>query len=171
MKLSFSTKGWRDCCWQDFCRMAKEYGFRGIELHDLREGFLRGRNGPLLPSAALRQLTDLELEIPCLDLLCDIGKGHRQEEHLEELRRCLDSAAELRIPYLRLRASGAPDAPAEADEPVRAFLEAALPLAEEAGVVLLVETYGLYADSARLRALLNRFARDSLAAQIGRAHV
>ena len=40
----------------------------------------------------------------------------------------------------------------------------AMKLAEEAGVVLLVETYGLYADSARLRTLLNRFACDTLAA-------
>ena len=164
MKLSFSTKGWQEYCWQDFCRMAKEYGFQGIELHDLRDGFLRGLNGPLLPSAALRQLMDLELELPCLDLLCDIGNGRRLEKNLEELDRCLKTASELHIPYLRLRASGTPAAPAEADEPVRAFLREALPMAEESCAVLLVETYGLYADSARLRALLNCFACDSLAA-------
>jgi len=164
MKLSFSTKGWGDYNWQDYCRMAKEYGFAGIELHELRSGTFRGVNGPLLPSAVQRQMIDLELEIPCLDALCDIGNEKMADENLQELERCLKVAGELRIPYLRLHAAGAPDAPESADRPVYAFLERAIPMAEEAKVILLVETYGLYADTARLRNLLNYFACEQLAA-------
>ena len=33
MKLSFSTRGWKDCGWEDFLAAAKATGFSGIELH------------------------------------------------------------------------------------------------------------------------------------------
>jgi sugar phosphate isomerase/epimerase len=33
MKLSFSTRGWSDCGWEDFLSAAKATGFSGIELH------------------------------------------------------------------------------------------------------------------------------------------
>ena len=57
MKLSFSTKGWGDYSWQDFCRMAKEYGFQGIELHELRDGDPRRYQGKGVKKAARQSLT------------------------------------------------------------------------------------------------------------------
>jgi len=35
MKLSFSTKGWHDSSFEDFCTIAKELKFQGIELHNI----------------------------------------------------------------------------------------------------------------------------------------
>ena len=37
MKLSFSTFGWHDYTWQDFCEVAKDGGFAGIEVHNIHE--------------------------------------------------------------------------------------------------------------------------------------
>ena len=35
MKLSFSTKGWNGYSFQNFCDIANELGFSGIELYDI----------------------------------------------------------------------------------------------------------------------------------------
>ena len=34
MKLSFSTKGWHNRTFDDFCEIAKDLRFSGIELHN-----------------------------------------------------------------------------------------------------------------------------------------
>ena len=59
MKLSFSTKGWRGVGWTDFCRMAQEFGFSGIELHDPEGMGLTGPDGPIFPGAANRTVRAL----------------------------------------------------------------------------------------------------------------
>ena len=122
--------------------MAKEYGFSGIELHELRDGTFRGTNGPLLPSAVLRQMVDLELQIPCLDALCDIADAAKAEDNLKELERCLKTAIELRIPYLRLHAAGAPDDSPPRETPISAAgAEAGLFLASD-GINALTKSAG-----------------------------
>jgi fatty-acyl-CoA synthase len=50
------------------------------------------------------------------------------------------------------------------DEAVLAQLKQLIPAAEEHGITLLVETNGVYADTNRLRSLLDRAASDSVAA-------
>lgn len=167
MKFSFSTKGWKGRSWADFCRMAKEYGFSGIELHDIHDGVFTGANGPLLPDSAsvtVRQMADLDLKIPCIDALCDIADEKGREENAAELERSIKLAAGLRVPYVRVHAGGEIGAPGSADEAVKALMERVMPYAERQGVILLVETYGIYADTTRLRELLNYFACDSVAA-------
>ena len=52
----------------------------------------------------------------------------------------------------------------ENEEKVGENLEALLPLAEEKGVTLLLKTSGIYADTARLRSMLESFASDWLGA-------
>ena len=78
MKLSFSTKGWRGYGWQEYLDMAKEFGFGGVELHNIRDEAFIGASGPMLLSSVsktLRQLIDMELKIPCIDAVCDIADG------------------------------------------------------------------------------------------------
>ena len=166
MRLSFSTKGWRDVGWDALCRMAQEFGFSAIELHDPEGMGLTVPDGPFFPGAAqrtVRSLIDRGLSLACVDALCDLGLPDRVEENAAELRERIDMARRFRIPYVRLHAAGEPgDEAAEAR--VRSTVSAVLDEAERAGVVLLVETYGIYADTARLRELLNGFASDSLAA-------
>ncbi|MDO4749971.1 MAG: AMP-binding protein, partial [Eubacteriales bacterium] len=168
MKLSFSTNGWESRSWDDYCRMAKEYGFLGIELHDGEmESFTRA-GGPLDRNAALsvrRQLIDLELSIPCVDVRGNMADPARREEMLAGIERRLEACARLGVPCLRLTADQVPGlTPEEEDAAVIAALEQALPEAERLGVTLLMETCGLYADTGRLRELLNWFASDNLAA-------
>ncbi len=37
MKLSFSTKGWHNKSFDEFCVLAKDMRFKGIELHNVKK--------------------------------------------------------------------------------------------------------------------------------------
>ena len=165
MKFSFSTKGWKGCTWDDFCRMAREYSFSGIELHDIDDAVFTGAAGPLAESRkTVRQMVDMGMKIPCIDALCDIADDKCTDQSIKELERCIDAAVKLRVPYVRVHAGGTIDSPDSADAAVRAILDKAIPCAESAGIILLIETYGIFADSKRLREILNYFACDGVAA-------
>ena len=166
MKLSFSTKGWHGRSFEDFCRAAVELGFTGIELHNIRGPFFTDRDGVFREGnapATLRRLYEQKLSIPCIDAICDPSDLSRSEEAMGEIRRCLTLAGTLRIPYVRLRAGDAEDT-ASAVAGISAILSEVLPEAESCGVVLLVETSGVFAHTASLRELLESFSSDSLAA-------
>lgn len=154
MKLSFSTNRWGQRNIDRSLALASEYGFSGIELHSLRE------LGEESPAAVYHKLIALKQQIPCADLNADIADAAQESAALAELNETLPVLRRLRVPYLRLRATDMENA----RETARAFIEKALPLAEQAGIVLLVETVGAYADTSALRTLLGVFASDSLAA-------
>ena len=153
MKLSFSTNRWKNTSVEEFFRMAKEYRFSGVEIHSVEEVPEEGR------TALYHQAVSLGLSIPCIDVGADIG-AENAEVAKAELTAAIAAAVRLHVPYLRLRAESGEGAVARAE----AFLSYALPEAQKASVVLLVETAGAYADTAVLRATLNLFADDSLAA-------
>ena len=94
MNLSFSTNRWTGYSFEDFLRIAKTYGFQGIELHDVAT-----LGGDL--AAARRALVAADLRISCIDMVADIASDTRSA--LAELRQCLDAAAALRCPYVRVR--------------------------------------------------------------------
>ncbi|MBQ9859717.1 MAG: AMP-binding protein [Clostridia bacterium] len=164
MKLSFSTKGWHHCDFEEFCRVANDLHFEGIELHNVNNRLFTDKDGAFhdyTAAATRRRLYENNLHIPCIDAVCDAAAG-ATEKAVAEISRCLEIAANLNIPYVRLKAT-ATDTEA-ATERVYALLEAMLPAAQEQGITLLVETYGIFADTARLRDLLDRFASDYVAA-------
>ena len=86
MKLSFSTNGWSGFSWEDFYSMAKDLGFKGFEIHDTSRSVYYGLNGPLREeniNRTVRNLTNLELSIPCIDALCDIADESKKNESIE----------------------------------------------------------------------------------------
>jgi fatty-acyl-CoA synthase len=86
-----------------------------------------------------------------------------KDKALDEISRCFELAVSLHIPNIRLRAN-----PCESIETaVRNTYEvisAVLPVAEEKGVTLLLETTGAFSNTKILRELLDRFASDYVAA-------
>jgi len=158
VNLSFSTRGW-ELSWDETLRLAQEMGFSGVELYNLhRSGALTGRGGPFHRyniAATVRALRDKHLALPCLDTCCDLSADG---DAVESLRGLLALAADARVPCVSALAH-------TDDEPrVRACLDALLPEAEARGVTLLLKTSGIYADTARLRALLDGYASDCLGA-------
>ncbi len=157
MKLSFSTNRWNNYNFEQFIEMAAEYRFNGIEIHDTRAVFDASEPGRI--TATARHLLEKRLEISCVDLTNDIVTA--SAEALEELKVALDAAKRLRAPYIRVKTKENAE---DTGNQVKSFLSQALPMAEKANIVLLVETVGIYSDTAKLRALFESFISDSLAA-------
>ena len=164
MKLSFSIRGWQGYTWEDFCTAARDMKLQGIELHDIHGAAFSQADSPFHPynaAATVRQMFDQKLQIPCLDSVADLSDLTRLAENREEILDCIQTARNLRVPYVRVRAT----APLGSDvAPVIACISEVLEAAEEKRVTLLIETANVFADTAVLRDVLNRFASDALAA-------
>ncbi len=156
MKLSFSTRGWESCAWDEWVDTAIDMKFGGIELYNVQKNpALFDKGGPLHRygiSATVRALTEKKLSIPCLDSSFDLSKGEA-----EEIAGLIDIAADLRVPCVCAFASE--DQP----EIIRETISAILPHAAEKKVVLLIKSSALYADTSLLRELMNDFCCDELA--------
>ena len=166
MKLSFSTKGWHGKTFEDFCTMAHDLDFGGIELHNTHGALFTQPEGAFYDYAAAatrRRLLDEKIDLPCVDAICDAADPASRDEALAEANRCMDIASALHIPCVRLKAYASHDE-AQVREAVESFLRALLPRAEALGVTLLVESSGVFCDTAVLRDLLNAFADEHIAA-------
>ncbi len=168
MKLSFSTLACPDYSWEEIYSLAKDFGFHGIEM--------RGLGGDLFSLSAspfrAENLADtratlkrLKLEICCLSSGCALRYTERHDEYVAELKEYIALAKELGTPYIRVLGDETAE-PGEDfdDENVIAPMKVLAPIAEEAGVTLLIETNGIYSDTARLADVLARIASDSVAA-------
>ena len=162
MNLSFSTRGWGDLSWEQLLDAALDMKFTGIEVYNLfKFSHLTDRGGPFHThsiAASLRRLRELKLKIPCLDTSLDLSDPATEIFVLENMLRY---AHQLQVPYVVGWASrdGEDNLAILADN-----LNRLLPLAEELGVCLLIKTSGIFADTARLRRLLESYASDWLGA-------
>lgn len=156
MKLSFSTRGWQGLSFEDLISISKEMRFQGFELYSLqKENSFYERGGQLHPytvAATVRELRDKRIEIPCLDTALELS----DEESFETLKWLMDMAASMHVPYV--------SAVAEIDDEnkVKEMIKKIIPEAKKTGVIFLIKTTGIYADTERLRNLLDGFADDSL---------
>ncbi len=164
MKLSFSTKGWHECSFEQFCQVAGDLRFEGIELHNIYNRLFTDKDGAFhdyKAAATRRRLYENGLQIPCIDTVCNAAEG-ATEQAVAEITRCLEIAANLNIPCVRLKATAA-DSEA-ATRQVTDLVTRMLPAAVEQNITLLLETSGLFANTATLRQVLESFACDHLAA-------
>ena len=158
MNLSFSTRGWLDCSWEENIETAEEMRFGGIEVYNIHKTpALTDRGGPFHKyntAATVRQLREKKLCIPCFDTSCDISA----EDCLDDIRAIMEIAHNMKVPYVCVVALQ------DNDERIVSALEALLPEAQTRQVTILIKTSGVYADTARLRRLMDDFACDQLAA-------
>ncbi len=158
MKLSFSTRGWPELSWQEMIETALDMGFAGIEVYNLHKmDTLKDRGSPFhkyQTAATVRQLRENKLQIPCLDTSCDLSEGTVWVAPLQEL---METARNMQVSYVVACALR------EDEEQVRQNLQVLVKTAEAMNVTLLLKTSGIYADTARLRRLLDEFACDELA--------
>jgi fatty-acyl-CoA synthase len=139
--------------------MAKDLGFSGIELRRYEdtpvEELLR----------ALGKLRTGRLEISCVSCGSSLQYPETRETALAEARQAIRLAEALGARYVRLLAdrTAQPCDPVEEDEVLEA-IRSLLPLAEELGVTLLIETNGVFADTTRLAKLLASLSSDAVGA-------
>ncbi len=159
MKLSLSMRGWQSLQLRQLIDIASDMHFNGLELYNLHhEGQLYSYGGLLHPehiAAARRLFKEKRLEIPCIDTSIDLSLP---EDESDDVRKEIRTAQDLHVPYVTVVALS------DEEDRVLERLTALLPEAEAAGVCLLIKTSGIYADTRRLRLLLDGFASDYTAA-------
>ena len=160
MKIAFSTLGCPDFSWSDIYSVAKDFGFDGIEIRGIGKDISAVKARPFIDGQIDRTIATLErlgLEIPCLTSGCCLKFADKLEETKAELSEYIKLAVKLGTPYIRVLADLEPDPRGEIDDEymARAIKEVAAE-AKDTGVTLLIETNGVYSDTKRLRALLDK---------------
>ena len=159
MKISFSTLACPDFSWSDIYSMAKDLGFNGIEVRGIGEETNAVKAKPFTEDKVeqtAEKLRSLGLEIPCLSTGCCLKFSDKREENLAEISAHADLATKLNTPYIRILADLTPAPEGEVDDSfIAEVLKEAATVAEEKNVMLLVETNGVYSDTARLKKLLD----------------
>jgi fatty-acyl-CoA synthase len=168
MKLAFSTVGCPDFSWSEIYSMAKDLGFDGIELRGLGSDIFTVKAKPFTDAqlpATKKKLGELGLEIPCISSGCCLKFADRAADNFDKLGQYIELARKLGTPYIRVLAdlNAAPEGEVD-DETVLKAVKKLVPVAEKAGVTLLLETNGVYSDSARLASVIDRAESDSVAA-------
>ena len=159
MKLSFSTRGWPTLSWEELTETAVDMGFSGIEVYNLQiNAPMTDKGGPFHKyntAATARSLREKLLNVPCFDTSLDISSDPTAVTAALKL---IETARDARVPYVTVCALK------DNEDNVRSALGALIPFAEAKEVTVLLKTSGIYADTARLRAMLDSFASDNLAA-------
>lgn len=148
-----------DLEWNEILDSACEMRFTGIEVYNVFKspGFVDA-GGPfhkfnVMPT--YRDLRDKRIEIPCFDSSNDLSQD--DPEMLDGMGRLIELASDMHCPYVCAFAKE------NSPEIIRRNIRSLIPLAADAGVVILIKTSGIYSDTALLRDLLNEFACDQLA--------
>ena len=158
MNLSFSTRGWNSLSWDEQVRDADEMGFRGIEPYNIQDfPSLSGRGGafhPYMLNETMRSLKKSKLSLPCFDTSIDLSIPLAETEKIDYL---IKTASAMKVPYIAFCALR------DDENTVNDNLKKILELVSEE-VCILLKTVGIYADTERLRTLMDSYACDSLAA-------
>ena len=159
MKISFSTRGWKELTWDELKEVAIEMDFAGIEVYDLHCCKELTDKGAAFhkynTQATVRGLRDAKLEIPCFDTSIDITSDENSVDTLKEL---ISIAGSMSVPYVACCVMN------DNEEKVREALDELVPFAEEKKVCILITTNGAYSDTKKLRELMDSYACDFLAA-------
>lgn len=168
MKIAFSTLGCPDFTWSDIYSMAKDFGFDGIEIRGLGKDIFAVNAKPFLEknlSDTIKKLSDLRIEVPCLSSGCCLKYADKAEANVAEIKEYIELASKLGTPFVRVLADLKPQPDGEVDDAVvLETLKKVIPQAEEKGITLLIESNGVYADTARLAKLLSLAKSDAVAA-------
>ena len=158
MKLSYSTRGWKDLTWDSLLDIAEEMDFAGIEVYKLigdKGLYVKGEAfNQYNIAATTRQLRDRKLSIPVFDGTYDLTNP----EEIEDIKKIIDIAAYMRVDYVGIGTVN------EDEDAIKSAVSELLPIAREKNVTLLLETEGIYSDTKKLCELLDGFADDNLAA-------
>ncbi|MCL2078662.1 MAG: AMP-binding protein [Oscillospiraceae bacterium] len=165
MKLSYKTNAWPDLTWSEHAQLAENMELDGLELCFVPESSAKsisaakpGGSSEIAASIGARQQFLRSLRERRLEAVCITLSGSLDQKTAEQ---CVGLAGALRIPYVCLDTSVDTSSDEEA---LFDLVTGLLKKAEQAGVILLIETKGIYTNSECLTKILERFASDNLAA-------
>lgn len=140
-------------------------GYDGIELRGIGSKIYLPNTRTFAPANCenvKEELRRLGLEVPCLTTGAFLYDKAFQAEAQKEVEEYIELAVLLEVPYIRILLDKEA-APGQVDEAIiEENLKILLPLAAENNVMLLAETNGVYADSAKLKALMEKTNHPNL---------
>ena len=170
MPLAFSTLGCPKWPWSRILEQAAQMGYAGIELRGIEMQMDLPKRPEFTGTRLAQSLKDLE----ALDLkITDLGASARMHEadptvraaQLDEGRRFVDLAHQMRVPYIRVFGDKIP--PGEPKPAVMArVIDGLRTLGQHArgsGVAIIIEAHGDFTDSPTLLELLKGAAMDNVA--------
>ncbi len=169
MNISFSTLGCPRWSFSEIAATAVDLGYQGIEVR----GIGKDISAPSVPEFSdenlprtLAELKRMNLSIPCLDSDCCIHLRDHEEAVDAEIEAYVLLAEKLGTPYVRIMATApVPQPVGIVDESYICSRAVRLgAIAKAHGVKLLIETHGVWSDSARLARLLSCIGSDSVGA-------
>ena len=168
MKIGFSTLSCPDWAWSDIYSLAKDFKFDGIEIRGLGNEIFSVKAQPFtegqLPNT-IAKLQSLGLEIPCLSSGACLKFKDKYQEAEDEIKAYAQLANKLGASYIRVLGDLEPAPGGEVDDDyIVEALKKLVPIAEEYNVTLLVETNGVYSDTARLAKVLEGVKSRKVAA-------
>ena len=153
MRSSFDIQHWQGS-WDEFCRVACDTKMSGVELFGVTDERFTGKSSPTNPELAVSQrraLGNMGLAVPNVRTAYDLT----DPDFLSEFTEAVEVAVNLGSPNVSVHTDCA-----DKDTCVD-MLSAALTVVGGRPVTVLVETVGTYADTEKLRDLLNEFADDT----------
>ena len=167
MKLAFSTLGCPDWSFDELTATAKDLGFNGVEIRGVGNQLY----APDIPQfsddkieSTLSKLKKLNVEIPCITSACCFKEKELLEKNAAESVAYIELASKLGTKYVRVLGDYTANPVDEVDDDiVIEGLKSVAKKAEECGVFLLVETNGVYADTARLASVIKAVGSSNVA--------
>ncbi len=168
MLTCFSTLACPDFSWQDIYSMAKDFSFNGIEIRGLGDDIFSVKAAPFkeneLPNTVAK-LRELNLEIPCLSSGEPVNNIETRDQAIEEITAYIELASKLGTSFIRVLGDRNPAPEGEVDDSVVVeTMKMLVPTAEKYNVTLLLETNGVYADTMRLKRVIEAIGSRKVAA-------
>ena len=168
MLTCFSTLACPDFSWQDIYSMAKDFNFDGIEIRGLGNDIFSVKAPPFKDSElpkTIAKLKQLKLEIPCLSSGEPVNEVETRELAKAEIIAYCELASKIGARYIRVLGdrNAAPGKEVD-DAVVIETMKELVPVAEQYNVTLLLETNGAYADTKRLKKVLDEIGSHKVAA-------
>ncbi|WAM31041.1 sugar phosphate isomerase/epimerase family protein [Caldicellulosiruptor naganoensis] len=160
MKISFSTVGCPNFTWDEIVATAKDFGYDGIELRGICDELEVYKTFPFVGDnlkLTKKRLDDLGLEISCISTSCYLFDKKAKDVTIEVAEKHMRLAKELSCKYIRVLGDEWITPAKDIDEEfVKEMLTILCKIAENYNVDVLIETNGVWADSKKLAALLEK---------------
>lgn len=154
MKLAFSTLGCPDWSFPEILSTAKDMGYDGVEIRGIKNELyapeIREFHDDKIDETC-ESLKSLNLSISCLTTACYLFDKQLIDTTLREGYEYIDLAQKLNVPYIRVLGDRDPQPSRDIDDAfVRENLKKLADYGKDKGVMPLLETNGVYADSKRI---------------------
>ena len=154
MKFGFSTLGCPTWDFKEIFSSAKDLGYNGVEIRGLNEEIYAPSIKQFSEDRYLdtmKYLCNMDIEIAILSSAAEIAVHGKEEAALKEAKDYIELASRLKVPFIRvLCTNSAMKSGGDINLAKKQYKEIAK-FAEDKNVIPLVETNGLFVDSALLK--------------------